>query len=361
MGSLKNLVFKKADLKMWTYLIVGFFFLVTIGIKAVSGEIDFEFYADSETYHAFLEEGYGLREIVLLFPNMLGPSLILILFNNSFYLVFLFNVIILLFFYYTFANLFDINRNLFLFFIVISPIMFGSVIAINKEIVSLLVLALFFRYYKNRSYLALILALLTSFLVRWQMALFIVSLAALLSPLNPLRNRKFISSVVFLLMVSCMYYLNLARFDAFNRIAEMGADESSEGSGLYSLLIQLQNSNPLGYVLAFIPKTLFLFIGLIGRYYKFFDYSDFYNNVIVFSQSVVNFGTLIIAVKRKVKISNLFFFSAVIYCIIFCLSPIYSPRYLFPAYILLALAICDRKKDNAEASSDSAGQKNIGR
>jgi hypothetical protein len=329
----------KTDIKMYFYLIIAFLFLITFGIRAIKGDIDFEFYADSETYIEFVNEKQSFSNIILLNPNMLGPTLILKLFNNSFISVFFLNVIIVLFFYFTFSKKYNIDRRYLFLYFLLSSIFFSSVISINKEIISLLSIAFFFRYYKTNSFSMLLLSIFISLLVRWQMTLFIVSLVFMLSTWNPLRKYKLVLLSLFLLTISIVYYINIASFESFNLIAELGQESSVEGSGLFNIVLNLQNSGLFGYFLAFIPKFLFLFIGVLARYYKLLDTTDFYNNVVVFLQSIANLMVLIKIIKLKIGLDNIFLFSAIVYCIIFALSPIFAPRYFFPAYILLSLAV----------------------
>jgi hypothetical protein len=339
-----NYIINKVDIKLYLYLILAFVFLITIGISAVKGEIDFEFYADSETYIQFMSERESLTNILLLYPNMLGPTIILTVLNESFVLVYLFNASIVLFFYYTFSQLYSIKRMYLLFYFFISVMFFSSVISINKEIISLFSLALFFRYHKTKSYIVLVLSILISFLVRWQMTLFIVCLTILMANRNPLKNYKFILALLFLFLISIIYFLNINSFEQFNLIAELGQESSEEGSGLFNMLLNIQNSSIFGYFIVFIPKFLFLFVGTLARYYKLLDTSDFYNNVIVFLQSAANCFLLIDLIRSKIKLDNIFLFSAIIYCIIFALSPIFSPRYFFPAYILFSLSIVSNNR-----------------
>lgn len=267
----------------------------------------------------------------------------MLLFEN-YTLVFLFNVFILYYFYFTLSKYYELDKNTLLFFIVISPIFFSSLIGINKEIIAVLSITLFFRYEKTGSIWLLLLSLLFSICVRWQMTMFILILTFITSRLNLFRNYHKVSLICFLLMVSVFYYMNLSSFESFNQIVEHGQDTSTEGSGLFFLLIQLQNSNPFGYVITWLPKVLFLMVGLLARFQKVFDFSDLYNNFITFWQCVLNLYVFILLWRHKIKISNIFVFSAIVYSIIFGLSPIFSPRYMFPIYVLLTIAIAQHKK-----------------
>ena len=332
----------KHNLYMANYFFFAFLFLIFIGIDAVEGKIDFEFYADSETYLEYVQTNSSISDLLEKNPNLLGPSLILELFNSSYILVFLLHYVIVFYFINTLYKLYDINIKMLFMFLLLSPMFFSSVLTINKEIISILVIAILMNYFKKRSIILLIFAILISFLVRWQMALFVLSATLLLSKLNFLKRNKILTLISFLLGISVIYSLNQSNFEDFNRVAEIGQEVSTEGSGLFSVLIGIQNSGPLGYFIAFLPKTLFLLIGLIARYYKFCDFTELYNNVFVFSQSVVNAIVIFFLIKNRVTVNNIFLFLGIIYCIIFSLSPIYSPRYFFPAYIFFLLALSSK-------------------
>jgi hypothetical protein len=220
--------------------------------------------------------------------------------------------------------------------------MFGSLIGINKEIFSLLVLSFVLAYNKTNSYKYIILALIFSFFVRWQMALFVTIFFLLNSNFSFFQTKKFLGLLSLLLIVSIVYPLNLSRFSHIDDIATEARESISEGSGIYSKLIEIQNY-PLGYAAVFIPKALFLLGGILFRYYKVFDWTDIYNNLFIFTQCLLTMILLFIVIRRKIGLDNVFIYMSLLYCIVFCLSPIFAPRYLFPCYILLACALSNRR------------------
>lgn len=347
MGGFFERKINKTDIKFSIYIFISFLFLIFVGIAAVKGDIDFDFFADSDTYMEFAEEGFTMRQVLVISPNMIGPTIILNVLFKNYFLVFFFNILILILMYNKISKFYNLDKRSLFFFLLISPVLFSSLIAINKEIIALLSMTFFFIYYRKRSISYLVLALIFSFLVRWQMTMFIVILTLLISNLNVFRNKRAFSLCLLLTFISLLYYLNLSKFETFNTIAEIGQESSDEGSGLFSVLIGIQNSNPLGYVLAWFPKFLFLFFGLLARFQKVFDFSDFYNNFITFWQCLVNFYLFILIIKKRISLSNIFFFSAIVYSMIFSLSPIFSPRYLFPVYILMAFALSSEKANQS--------------
>src|SRR5690606_13436732 len=131
------------------------------------------------------------------------------------------------------SKFYNLDKRSLFFFLLISPVLFSSLIAINKEIIALLSMTFFFIYYRKRSISYLVLALIFSFLVRWQMTMFIVILTLLISNLNVFRNKRAFSLCLLLTFISLLYYLNLSKFETFNTIAEIGQESSDEGSGLF--------------------------------------------------------------------------------------------------------------------------------
>ena len=245
--SLLNFKLHKTDWKLIAYIIFCFIFLLVFGIRAVKGEIDFECYADSETYLEIADDSkWTLDKILLIQPNVLGPTLILRLVNSSFFIVYLMNTFIVFSLYRILIKYYNIDRSVLFFYILISPLFFSSLILINKEMISLMAMALLFMFMKSRNYLHLLLAILVSLLVRWQMALFVVLIPILWGNLNFLRRFKIVTLVVFLVGISFAYYSNLDKFQHINDVLEMAKGEKGGGSGVFFTFVDIQNGSPIG-------------------------------------------------------------------------------------------------------------------
>ncbi|MCS3555839.1 MULTISPECIES: hypothetical protein [unclassified Sphingobacterium] len=334
-------------MKGYNFIFILYFFFCLMflniwGINAIEEKIDFEFFADSETYMLLYNMGYSISELIALNWNLIGPLMILKIFSGNFYLVFLLNMLVLYVSFYGVIKNYQLNNNKFLLLIILSPLMIGSVIGINKEIFSFLVISLLLQYNANKKLKYLILGVLLSILVRWQMTLVCLIFAFITSPANPFRKNRLKSLLIMIIGVSVIYPLNISLFEHVDNVATLGASKATEGSGLYSFLISIQNQL-FGYCLVFIPKALFLFGGLVFRFQKMLDFSDLYNNLFVFSQSVFNLLLLYIVIKRKQWLSNDFVYFAFIYLIVFCISPIFAPRYLIPVTLLFICTVSQKK------------------
>ena len=348
----------KTDLRLYAYIGFVFVFFLVIGIRAVKGEIDFECFADSETYIEIAEMDWSLEEILLLNSNLLGPVVILRLLGSSYIAVFIINIMITLFMYKTMVKHYNLNRSILFIFLLISPIFFSSMLFINKEIIALLSITLLFLYIKKKNLIYLILALIVALIVRWQMALFVVLIALVLGKVNPLKNYKLASMLIFLLGVSIMYYLNQDQFHEVNNVLSKSEEQDKSGrSGLFYVLVRIQNASPIGYFLMFVPKALHLFVGMVSKYYKFFDFKNMYNNMFICGQAFVQLILIFRVFQQRIKLSNVFLFAAILYAVVFALTPIYSPRYFFPCYVMMAMALAVPKNNDADIGDGNVIEK----
>jgi hypothetical protein len=323
-------------LSLYAGLSLAMFILVAI--PALNGELDLQFYADSLTYETLARQTAVNFGLISVGANLLGPLLLLKLLGHSRFLVCLFNLGCLVVAYRVLVQAFPIDGRRFLWYLTISPLVLVSMLAINKESVSLPAIAFFAAFVAHRRVRHLVLALVLALLVRWQLVLFMLVFLGLSSPLNPLRRYRLVSLVLLTLGISVMYVRNLAAFEAIDRIASLAAQENSTGSGLFSRFITVQNH--YGYFLVFIPKTLHQMVGLLLRSRAPDQEFIFFNDVVMVAQSAVTAGLLVhAAILRRYRLSDDLFYIAVTFAAIFALSPIYAPRYFLPVYVLVAAMV----------------------
>jgi hypothetical protein len=347
---------RKSTLLLAFFLLSSVIFYICVGRHALAGDIDFQFYADSLSYERIYRDLNlnSLSDLVTFNANFLGPILILDLFNGSREWVLVFNLFILCLVVWIVRARLELNTSTFLLLFFLSPFTFSSLQSVNKEILSILCVSLVVAWSVRGHFAYLLFALLCSVLVRWQLSLFVVAVCLSLSGLNPLRRNRAIYIFLVLVFVSCVYPMVSGYFERVNEIADDGS-LSGGGSGLYSLFNSLQQSG--GYFLVFIPKALQAMYGMVFKVGDVFnpDAGMFYNRVIVMLHCVVAFLLFLYTVaKRRLRMSDDFVFIAMIYCVIFVLSPIYAPRYFYPVYFLLCLV-------NARAvASDSTIKPGLG-
>ena len=332
---------RKTNIFFIFFCLFLFVFFEFIGLDAIKGNIDFQFYSDTPTYHSIYQMNYGINELIIRNPNLVGPILVLKLVNANYYLVFIINLIV---FYISLKNIlkhYNLNNTKYLLLLLICPLMLGSLIGVNKEIFSILVCSYLLLFVKTKQLKHLLLAILFCVFVRWQLLFFVMTTAFYYSHFNPLKKKPFLYLILMIITISLIYPLVLSGNEIINSVnsnAEFGAENEIEGSGLYTQLIQIQNK-PFGYALAFVPKALQIFGGLLFRWRNIFNTNDLYNNFFIFLQAVAYVIMLYKVIKNKVTLKNEIIFIGLIYIIIFSISPIYAPRYMFPIYMLLAIEL----------------------
>lgn len=336
---------KKTTFASFPYAIIAFICFLVLAIPALDGKSEIEVYADSETYEKRYKADSELEGgAVQLSMNYFGPLLVLNAFSGNRYLIFIFNFLLLV----LSVKIIKISRlvsdDKFFWFLILSPLTFVSLLSINKEIISLFVIACLVLWISRRYWWCFLLALMVSYAVRWQLTMFIVVVAFAFMIKDYFRFNKNFILLGLLFSVSTCYYMFIDVFSAVTAVAFHNVEEAGK-SGIYTQLNILQGSSYLGYVLAFFPKVLQLNFGLISRYGNFFDVTGAHNNIVMFLHSVlafVLFCSLIFSKFRNLD-SNIYFV-LVIYLIIFALSPIFSPRYFYPAYILAAILLSSNIK-----------------
>lgn len=324
------------------YFAIVFYF--GVGKPVLEGELDFQFYADSLTYEKLYYSDYfsGIEDAVGFGGNYLGPLLILELFDGSRVGILVFNCFIFLASIKLIVGVVKVHPILFVFLLLLNPITFFSLISVNKEIVSFFVCALLVRWLFSGALIWVIFAFFCAFLVRWQMALFVLFAFLSFSRINLFRRKRALYLSIVLLAISFLYYQIGHIFENVNAVAQAGA-ESNDGSGLFSLFNRLQAQG--FYFLIFIPKALHAMFGLVSNVGSIINPSSIYNDLVITINAVTSFLlflTLILVGRFQIK-SDLVFL-LVLYCVVFTLSPIYSPRYFYPVFIFTSIALANRQK-----------------
>lgn len=324
--------------RLWLYLLASLGVFLVVALPTLRGEMKLEFYVDTDTYEPLARTMPLTFDLISVGANLFGPLLILKVLGGDRFLVYLFNVVCLTAAFAVVVRTFPVNRVQFLFYLMLTPLMFTSLLSINKEIVAVAAIAFFAAYYRSGRRWQLVVGLITSFLVRWQMTLFMLTFMAVASPLNPWRRRRLLSVFLLTAAISVVYVHNLRTFQRLDQVALLGAQQATEGSGLYRIFQTAQNH--YGYVLVFIPKTLHQMVGPISRVDRVTEVENFFNNDVIFSHCVATVILLLVALwRRRIRLDLDPIYIAVVYAAVFGLSPIFSPRYFLPIYVLVAIAI----------------------
>ena len=322
-------------------VLVGGLFLSLVGIDALEGRSDFQFFADSGTYHAAARGELpgidGLGDSIGVTGNFLGPLLILELAGQNYYAVLVLNALLY------FAAVAGIARSLkldplrFTFLLLLNPLTVSSLLSVNKEIVSLVFLALAIRGFVTRSFPLLIAAGLVAILVRWQLTVFLVTMVMLAAPVNPLRSERAKTVMALLVGLSVLYVQLAAVFEPIWFTFEQSAAEY-EGSGLYEWIQGWQEVG--AYALIFPLKAAHLLFGLGLRFDRLFAPVDWYNDGWQLLHSTMTL-VLFLALwrTRRLSLNNDLVYISIVYLAVFAISPIYSPRYFYPVYVIWAAAL----------------------
>jgi hypothetical protein len=320
--------------------LLGGLFLATVGIDALQGDGWFQFYADSKTYHDVahgnLVEIDSWLDAVEVGGNFLGPIAILKLAGENYYLVMLFNVMLLAGSALVIARALQLDSLRYSLVLLANPIVLTSTLSVNKEVIGIATIACLLYAYKNRSRTVWLIGLVVSLLVRWQMTLLVLVLAAVVGRVNPMRSRRALTLLMMLVVLSVLYVSLTDVFQQIRLVLEESAQDY-EGSGLFEWLVEKQNAGY--YWLIFPLKAAHLLFASGLRLDRLIFPQDFYNDVIQALHSTALLILFVLLLRRhKMRLDNDLIYASLVYLAIFVVSPIYSPRYFLPVYVLWAVA-----------------------
>jgi hypothetical protein len=220
----------------------------------------------------------------------------------------------------------------------INPLTVSSLMSVNKEIFSVLWLAVLLLSYKRRSFFYFLIAALLALSVRWQL----LALTLLLVPLSlgwrfPARGRVAVL-LMMLILLSAAYVLLAPSLVEITQNFESATKTLVGGSGLFEWLVRRQMAGE--YILVFPIKAAHLMFGLGLRFDRLFHPEGVYNDII---QLLSSTSLLIMFLANiyfgKLKIGNDLIYISAIYIVFFSLTPIYVPRYFYPVYVIWALVL----------------------
>ncbi len=324
-------------------LVFSFFaamFLFWIGADALAEQHPFQFFADSNTYHRTYE-GDALNFDGILIgvdSNYLGPLTVLRLLQGNIYLVMLLNVCMFTFAITHIAKLLGIDPLRVALLLFLSPLTASSLLSVNKEIFLFPFLALALHGHMRRSWRFMALALCCSILVRWQLAGFYIALLVLAGPFRLVRSRLTVL-VTLLLLISVIYRLIQPVIEPILAYVQNSIDTyEGGGSGLFEWELALQNQGL--YFLVFPIKAFHLLFGMGFKVDKILNPIEIYNDLFVSGHCAVAFLTFVaLAWRRKLSLRSDWVFVAMIFLAIFCVTPVFAPRYLYFVFVLGVLML----------------------
>ena len=315
-------------------------FLFTIGNDALSGRNAFQFFADSRTYMRIYAGDEFLANDALLSvsDNYVGPLLVLRALHGNIYLVMAFNITLFWLSVVGVTHVLRLDALRVGVVLLLSPLTVSSLLSVNKEIFVLPFMALAIAGYVRRSVVLFIAAFAASLLIRWQVTAFFLILLGVSLPWRMLRHRALI--VVALLGASSVAYLLLSEvFAAVIAVVERSVlDDFDQGSGLFTVLNGLQQRG--AYFLVFPLKAAHLLFALGLRLDHIMRPTNVYNDIFVGLHCSVTLVVFVAMLRRGlVTLRSDLMYAAILFLVVFCLSPIYAPRYLYPVYVVWVLML----------------------
>lgn len=325
---------------MALFALCGALFLYLVGRDALAERNTFQFFADSNTYHRIYSGEQWLANDALLSvsDNYLGPLLVLRALGGNEYLVMLLNVTL---FYYSvvrIAALLSLDPVRVALLLLVSPLTISSLLSVNKEIFVLPFVACALAAYVRRSPAMLLVALGVSVLIRWQMSAFFLALVGI-ELVPPLRRRRLLALTLLLLALSAVY-LQLHELFApvLDVVARSILDDPDQGSGTFARLLDWQDRG--FYWVVFPLKAMHLLFAKGLRVTQAFNPTGVYNDVFVGLHSTATIVVFLRLLRgRRFTLRSDLVFASVVFLAVFCISPVYAPRYLYPAYVAWVLVL----------------------
>lgn len=326
------------------YLCVCAVAFTTFIEPALNGNTDFRVWADSVYYMELAKDKMlgSLDKDTSIFSI---PTILFFLGNNI-AAFFILNVLLVAIGYFSLCRCFDFKREEFLYWILVNPMFFFSLLTPSKEILAFSSIMMLNCFIKSRRYPYLIFAALLSLFARVQLFFVLILFIFLTSKLYYFNKKRLATLIAFLLIMSGLY--------PFISQYILGEDINSAldiyfsrniGSGVANILYELQNKGL--YFAVFIPKLFLNFFGNIPKIQDCFIVPLDENGKIDVYASWANTGhqicwtvmLLAALVKKKFKfdLANDFTYYNCLNIIFFIITPFIQPRYIFPIYATFAL------------------------
>jgi hypothetical protein len=313
---------------------------------SLNGLTDQRIAADSSTYiymAEVLRKGLvdpAVYSALARFPNTLWMPVFIAYFLKSTIWIAVLDVMIFVLSLLLFKRAARISLLFFIALLLMNLTTTVSLLSVNKEIIDLLVAALFcYRLSSNRKrygYLALLLA----FLNRWEISLALLTFLFLKSKLNPWRTRRWRTLILFVCFLTVVLPLLASKTLALKF-------EEAQGAVLIAFFDKLE-MNYL-FVVAVLPKIA---QNLFGEFFSptamgNYSFQDLANSWILLSNNIAT--TLVFVVlwmKGRLRIRSVesdWLYLAGITSVVMAISLVIQPRYFYFVYVLLCFEAAQQK------------------
>jgi hypothetical protein len=272
------------------------------------------------------------------FPNtVITPVLIAFILNSAF-LEMLFNFVVFAGSIMLLKRAFPISPVILVALLLLNPTTTTSFLCVNKEVIDLFCLSLFLYSQRKRSRVLLLLALGFAFLNRYEFCTVMLALIVAQSRLNPWRERRLITLIVLVVLLTFLIPL-LVGHDLARRF------EEAQYAGFIRALDVLQLDYM--YALVVIPKIAENIFGQLVNPQVWLEptswlYINFFNNL--------SYVVLILTVltKRQMRLRNDLIYLGAIGAVIIAQSLVVQPRYFYFLYALLCLQAAHKETRGPE-------------
>lgn len=314
-------------------------FLYVVGNSQLEEIVpSFQFFADSNTYiKTYRGEGDD-RAIIRVDGNYFGPLMVLNIFHGNNYLIMAFNCFVFGWSVIRISRSLELDSFKVGLLLMISPLTISSLLSVNKEIFLFPFLALALDAYLRDSRVLISFAFIISLLVRWQLGVFYVALILLIK-WRSVFDSRFKPLLVLLFAISVVYLIIQPIIEPILLYVQLSNENyESDGSGVFERVMEAQNSGL--YFLVFPIKAFHLLFGMGFKIDKIYNPIELYNDFFVAGHCAITFVTFsLLAFKRKVTLNSDLLFVAALFLILFCLTPIFAPRYLYFVFVLGTLVL----------------------
>ncbi|QEI40680.1 hypothetical protein BMF77_01252 [Dolichospermum sp. UHCC 0315A] len=316
--------------------------------------------ADTGNYVEYSKLLSENEELLTISSNLLGPIFILRMVNHNYDLILFINCFLFFLSYILVRNNFKIDEQKFILLLLMNPMLFISLVSINKEIFGLFSITLLACFLKNKNILYIILSLITSILVRWQQSVVIILVFFMTDKIYVYRDKKILNLLFMIVIISVIYPSFISPI--INQVMDFETLNSQQDKafGLSILLNELQDRYM--FFVAVVPKILISYFGNIIKVFTFpietlklliepesVNIENIYNTYIIVGHQISMLILLFIfsknIIQNRVKFNNISdnIFLCGVYSILYSLGLAIQYRYFFPIYILFCLEISQKK------------------
>ena len=173
--------------------------------------------------------------------------------------VLLSNLALLFFLLWVVGTMKEFDRGMFTLLLLLNPLLFSSIVSLNKEIFAITGMIVFIRYMtaKRHRGLLLILALLISFAARWQQMAVMLLLACYEFRFSPVRKKPVAGVLCTILLFTVAYTA------VYQMVPNLIAGLLAQAEAGHTILILDNIQGRFGFPLVVIPKIL---LNVMGRF-----------------------------------------------------------------------------------------------